>query len=116
LAGLHTALVWAGRCGYDAVITTPVDTPMLPEDYVGRLRAKGLPSFAKNGTQVHALHGIWPVEDAVILETHILRGLRAARDWVELCDAKECVFSTAELKDPFVNINTPDDLSKLSWI
>jgi len=21
LAGLHTALVWAGRCGYDAVIT-----------------------------------------------------------------------------------------------
>ncbi|MEM9180523.1 MAG: molybdenum cofactor guanylyltransferase [Pseudomonadota bacterium] len=113
LAGLHAAISWAAANGYEAVITTPVDTPGLPEDFVARLLAVSAPAVARCEHRVHGLHGIWPVSLISDLKAQISSGLRAARLWAEACGAQECVFTSSSVHDPFYNVNTQADLSKL---
>lgn len=113
LAGLHAALSWAADEGIERVITTPVDTPMLPNDYVARLLESGAPSVSRYQDRTHSLHGIWSVALRSDLEHAIQTGLRAAHQWAAACEAQECVFPAQSGPDPFFNINTKDDLRDL---
>jgi molybdopterin-guanine dinucleotide biosynthesis protein A len=113
LAGLHAALCWAGENQQDAVITTPVDTPMLPADYVARLAETGAPAVAHYNDRTHALHGIWPTALRDRLEACIQGGMRAARDWCAAIEAATCPFPATPGHDPFFNVNTPEDLARL---
>lgn len=114
LAGVHAALMWAKDSGYETVITVPVDTPFLPDTFVAKLTAAGLPSVASYNGHIQPLHGIWLSSQANQLEQKISTGLRAARGWAAYCDAKACVFPVDAETDPFVNINRPEDLTKFS--
>ena len=113
LAGLHAALFWASQQGFDAVITTPVDTPALPDDFIARLSAAGAPAIATHEQRIHALHGLWPTALHTRLEIAIGEGLRAARDWGKAINATECAFTARGAPDPFFNVNTPEDLARL---
>lgn len=113
LAGLHAAMVWARQEGYDAVVTTPVDTPILPENYIAHLVATGAPSIATFKNRMHAVHGLWPVHMVKQLADAVEQGMRAARDWAAACKAVECEFQQHSGLDPFFNVNTPDDLRRL---
>ncbi len=113
LAGLHAALCWAGEQGFDTVVTTPVDTPILPGDYIARLCATGAPAVAAHKNRIHALHGVWPTDQHARLETAIGAGLRAARDWGKAISATKCAFAATSTPDPFFNVNTPEDLAHL---
>ena len=57
LAGLHAALGWAKDNGFDQVITTPIDTPLLPDTFVRALVSSGPPSVSRGEGQVNAIHG-----------------------------------------------------------
>lgn len=113
LAGLHAAMNWAKMAGYSAVITTPVDTPILPGDFVKRLIETGTPAIAKCNDRLHFVHGLWPTALTEPLESAIERGLRSASDWASECEAATCEFHERAGLDPFFNVNTPDDLRTL---
>ena len=113
LAGLHAALSWAESLGQETVITSPVDTPNLPDDYVEQLLAATSPAVATCKGRIHALHGIWPVSLKPDLEAHISTGTRAARHWASACGAQNCEYAPLSSRDPFFYVNTQDDLSRL---
>lgn len=114
LAGIHAALHWAHKNGFETVITTPVDTPILPDEFIRKLENSGAPSVAVSGGRTHSVHGLWHVGMRDKLEHSIKRGLRAAWKWAEQSNAKQCIFNTDKDHDPFFNVNTPEDLAKLS--
>ncbi len=114
LAGLHAALSYATRHRFDAVLTVPSDTPFLPLDLVDRLEEEGRATgaaVAESGGQIHYLTGLWssallPVLHKAVLEEGVSR----------VQDFERKVFTVAvnwpiEPHDPFMNINTPDDLA-----
>lgn len=111
LAGIHTAMSWAGELDYEAVITTPVDLPFLPEDYVAQLLEKGAPAIAKSAGSLHPVCGIWPTSLAKQLEEEIAKGMRAAYQWAEVLNAQAVAFENRGAIDPFFNINTSKDLA-----
>ena len=113
LAGIHAAMHWAGKGGYKAVITTPVDTPILPARFVEKLVVERAPAIAMFIGRVHAVHGIWPTSLEEVLAEAVTDGMRAARDWMAKCDTSLCEFLAEEGQDPFFNINTPQDLRTL---
>jgi len=112
LAGLHAALSWAEINGHKVVVTSPLDTPFLPADLIERLSADGKPAIAKSGTRAHPLCGYWPTALRALLEQEIEAGMRAAHDWIQRCNASEIEFEITNGVDPFMNINTREDLER----
>jgi len=112
MAGLNAALTYGDAHGFDAVVTTPSDTPFLPLDLVARLQGEGA-AIAQSGGQDHYLTGFWPTSLVPILENATLKRMQ---DWVTVAGARKVEWSTSP-RDPFFNINTPDDLAQArQWI
>jgi molybdopterin-guanine dinucleotide biosynthesis protein A len=110
LAGIEAALYWASRAGADLLLTIPSDAPNLPTDLVSRLAAQA-PAIAASGGQDHYLTGVWPVKLHAMLANAIERdGLRAVRDFAKLADACPVEW-TGEVHDPFLNLNSPEDVA-----
>lgn len=113
LAGIQTAMSWARDCGAKTVITTPVDTPILPDTFVEELYRTGAPAIAKHSDRLHAVHGIWPVSLTNELAKDISQGMRAVHKWTARIGASKCVFPQQPGANLFFNVNTPDDLERL---
>lgn len=113
LAGLHAGMVWAHQQGFETVISTPVDTPMLPLDFIEHLRMAGEPSIALCNARPHVVHGLWPTRLVTPLRRALDRGMRAVRDWATECQAVHCEFHAESGWDPFFNVNTVEDLKAL---
>lgn len=104
LGGLAAALHYGAAHGYDAVVSVPCDTPLLPGDLVGRL-GKGV-SFLTQSPVI----GLWPAKLAERLDAHLAAtDDYSMRAWARTCGAEA---RTLDLTIP--NINTPADLAKLS--
>jgi molybdopterin-guanine dinucleotide biosynthesis protein A len=108
LAGVLAGLRWAAARGGGFVVSVPVDTPFVPGDLVARLGAA--PAVAGYRDRVHHLVAVWPVTAVAALEAFLAgdgpyrvadfaRGLGVRVVWFEGRD------------DPFMNINTPEDLA-----
>lgn len=114
LAGVHAALAYGRKHGFDAVLTAPSDCPLLPLDLVQRLEAAGRSTGAAvafSGIQTHYLTGLWSTALAPVLEDQIMRnGMVRVQDFVTLL-ATENVEWPVMPHDPFFNINTPEDLA-----
>ena len=110
LAGILAAMIWAAEIGSDTVITSAVDTPLLPSDFVDRLASVGAPVVACSNGRKHAVHGMWQVRQRQQLAQIIENGVRAAHAWVDACHAAKCSFANELGHDPFHNVNTRDDL------
>ncbi|MFT3988371.1 molybdenum cofactor guanylyltransferase [Aestuariivirga sp.] len=115
LAGLHAALLWGEAQDVDAVLTVPSDCPFLPSDLAARLSAAGAPAVAASGGAVHYLTGLWPVTARASLESLTARGVRRVRDWVEAVDARTVEWDARPF-DPFMNVNTPEELAEANRI
>ena len=116
LAGVAAALKFAAAQGFDGVVTTPSDTPFLPNDLVARL-AGDHATIARSGGQDHYLTGFWPVELALVLtDAAAGNGFRRMQDWVAQVGATKVEWITLPV-DPFLNINTPGDLQQAQrWL
>lgn len=104
LGGIAGALGHAADHGYDAVLTTACDTPMLPDAMIAALRAVA-PAYAAEAPTV----GLWPTRLAQPLLAHLLNdGPRAIRRWADAAGATPVLPGVA-----LANVNTPEDLPAL---
>lgn len=113
LAGFHASMCWANDLGYDRVITTPVDTPIIPKDFVQRLGKSNALAFSCYDGRHHFLHAVLPVEHMHDLSAYIADGGRAAKHWLSYRKARTCEFEESSEAGAFFNVNTLDDLRQL---
>ena len=108
LAGVAAGLAWAGGLGATSLLTVPVDTPFIPADLLERLRPG--PNAAVYAGRQHHLVALWPVDFLPSLERFLAApGAYKVRDALALCGAGQIEFQAAA--DPFMNLNTPEELA-----
>ena len=115
LAGVLAGMDWAAEAGAEAIVTVAADTPFLPADLVARLAAPGGLALAaspdaEGRVWTHPTVGLWPVALRHDLRRALGKGLRKIVRWTDLHGAAEVVFRGTP--DPFLNINTPEDLAR----
>lgn len=114
LGGLHSALTSAEAAGADRVLTLPCDMPFLPSDFGAKLTAALTDDFsvavAASGGRLHPICALWRTTAAKTLVE------RADRELLSLHGLSEAVGRVVvewpiEDVDPFLNINTAEDLA-----
>lgn len=114
LAGVLAGLEWAAALKVEALLTTSGDCPLLPPDLARRLAAErphnGV-AYACSGGREHPTIALWPVSLRGALAAYLARGERRMMAFVQATAARAVVWETAPF-DPFLNINTPEDLAK----
>jgi molybdenum cofactor guanylyltransferase len=101
------------------VLTAPVDSPFLPTDLVKRLQqaidAGHQIAVAASRGAMHPVCGLWPVEIAEALQAFLetpenprVKSFLSRYDTVEV-NFPDIATAIGPL-DPFLNVNTPDDL------
>ncbi|MDE8345281.1 MAG: molybdenum cofactor guanylyltransferase [Acidocella sp.] len=109
LAGIAAGLGWAQAQGAAWMLSVPVDTPLIPATLLADLSPG--PSVAVHAGRQHHLVALWPVSCLPALnDLNDAPGDHRVRDALALCHARPVTFIAAN--DPFLNINTPDDLDR----
>lgn len=114
LAGLLSALAWAADAGADRVLTLPCDMPFLPFDLHQRLEQALAPDIgvavAASDGRLHPVCALWRTTAVPTLVRRAGEGRLSLRG---LSEAVGCavVEWPVEGGDPFVNINTAEDLA-----
>ena len=114
LAGLEWAKTAAPQCPW--IVSVPTDAPFLPADLVECFvdavdELADDMACAMSNSRTHPVVGLWPVRLA-----HELRDALVNED-VRKIDAWTARYRLAEVEfpadpvDPFMNVNTPDDLA-----
>ncbi len=113
LAGVLAAMIWARSADplAQAVLTVPGDTPFLPPDLVERLvaAAAGRIAQARSAGRTHPVVALWPLALEAALAAALARGEHRVGFWSAEQGAVPVPFATDD-GDPFLNVNTPDDL------
>ncbi len=112
LAGLHAGLTAAAT---PLVVTSPCDSPFLPEDLVARLtealaRASADLAVAKTGDQAHPVFSLVRRQVLAGLSTFLESGGRKIDAWYAALKIVEVPFAE---EAAFANINTREELKKL---
>lgn len=123
LAGVLAGLDWVADHAPAAafVATAPSDTPFLPRDFVRRLQERASAdrapiACARSGGRVHFTASLWTVALRHDLREALIHdGLRRVRDFVQPRSVTYVEWP-AEPFDPFLNVNTPDDLAAAAAI
>lgn len=121
LAGILTAMRHVARTDPAAshVVTVPIDAPFFPHDLVARLvgSPEGPRDIAIAFSQeiMHPVFGLWPVaiadDLADFLETDEKRRVRAFIDRHRMKKVDFTISGSHKRTfDPFINLNTPQDL------
>ena len=113
LAGILAAMRWCASNTSEVrfVAIAPADAPFLPDDLVERLVevADGGIAVAASLGRLHPVFGVFPVAFADRLEEHLRSASSlAVVDWLATQRVATVAFSGDP--DPFLNINTPEDL------
>ncbi|MFN6977293.1 MAG: molybdenum cofactor guanylyltransferase MobA [Gemmobacter sp.] len=109
LAGVLAAMDWAAGLGAEAVVTVPVDVPMIPPDLVGRLAAAGPFALARTPGGWQGACALWPVGLRMRLRADLGAGMRRLTDWAL---AQGAVAVDFDDEAAFANVNTPADLAR----
>ena len=108
LGGVLAGLEWAASLGATTLLTVPGDTPLIPPDLAQKLAPA--PSVAESRGQVHHLVALWPVSAAALLRAWLDQpGSRSVRAFADTLGLRRVAFPG----DPFINVNTPQDLAAL---
>jgi molybdopterin-guanine dinucleotide biosynthesis protein A len=109
LAGVLAGLDWAATRGADALLTVPGDTPFVPVGLAAALAPP--PACAASNGRPHHLVALWPV--ACRDEMRRLLSAPGRRDIADFAGGigmRRVDFAVAKC-DPFLNVNTPEDLA-----
>jgi molybdenum cofactor guanylyltransferase len=124
LAGVLAGMEWvlAHAPGIADLVTVPTDSPFLPTDLVARLiegrdAAGAEMACATSAGQVHPVAGLWPVRLAPLLRRALVEERLYRLDrWTARFALAHVAFPTDPV-DPFLNVNTPDDLAAAeAWL
>ncbi len=116
LAGILAALDHAAATGIaDWVLSLPGDTPFPPPDLAARLHAARRDArvplaCAASGGRSHPPIGLWPVHLRDDLRAALLAGERTVGRWMARHGCATAEWPAVPY-DPFLNVNTPDDLA-----
>lgn len=121
LAGVLAALDWyaAHRPDIQTVLSVPTDTPLLPADLVGRLLAEKQREnaeivWARSGGFDHLVVTLWPVARREELRKALVdEGVRKLKQWAMRYPHARVEWSDVP-QDPFVNVNSFDDLQQVN--
>lgn len=118
LAGVLAGMSWARglASSIDAIVSVPTDTPFLPLDFVDRLMAArretgARVALAASRGRTHFAAALWSLGLADDLERSLAEGLRKVERFAERYDPAVVDFPAAPI-DPFLNINSPEDLEE----
>ena len=120
LAGVLTGLEHAREAHPQAthVVSLATDAPFLPTDLWPRLEAALTAGAdmaqARSGGRRHPVFAAWPVSMAAALRTALVdEGLRKIDDFTARyeCAVVDFAPEDAAAPDPFMNLNTPEDLA-----
>ena len=110
LAGLCAGLAWAAGLGAEFLFTTPGDTPFVPSGLPAALAPA--PAYVTSGGRDHPLAALWPVscrdELRRMLAGSPSRGVAA---FGRAIGSRRVVLAAVGADDPFLNVNTPEDLA-----
>lgn len=113
LSGVLAGLDWAAPLGATSLVTVAVDTPFFPGDLVPRLILASDPSgiaLARSGGDDHPTFALWPVGLRDDLRAFLSSGAKASvRAFADARGAGRADFPD---DGAFLNLNTPDDLSR----
>jgi molybdopterin-guanine dinucleotide biosynthesis protein A len=118
LAGMEHA--HAQLPGVTHVLTAPVDAPLLPADLGRRLavaltRGDATIAVARSGGRLHHVVALWPVALRLPLQEALGRGVRRVAAFA--ADHGSCAVDwPLDPFDPFMNVNTPENLSDIQRI
>lgn len=119
LGGLVSALEWAARQSAKAVLTLPCDMPFLPPDLLDRFKRAGArldqPVVAASRGRVHPVCALWPVSCLGAIREYGELGRRSLTGGLDLFEAVAVDWS-GKSGDPFMNLNTRDDLKHAELI
>jgi molybdopterin-guanine dinucleotide biosynthesis protein A len=112
LSGILAALRHADGLGATHVVSTPVDTPFLPLDFVARLQATAAVSpeglaLARTADGDHPASALWPVALAPALAAFLAEGGAKVTRFTDAHGAARADFPDARA---FLNLNTPEEL------
>lgn len=114
LAGLLSALAWAADTGADRVLTLPCDMPFLPFDLRQRLEQALTPNLgvavAASDGRLHPVCALWRTAAAPTLVRRAGEG-RLSLHGLSEAVGRAVVDWPVDGGDPFVNINTIEDLA-----
>jgi molybdopterin-guanine dinucleotide biosynthesis protein A len=116
LGGVLAGLDRASEAGAAGIVTVAVDTPFFPGDLVARLAAAGVPLAVAATEEAgrlrwHGAFALWPVAARGAVREALARGERRVRAVAEALGAVPVVFPRQGV-DPFLNVNTPEDLAE----
>ncbi len=115
LGGILAGLQMAQDRGYDYLLSFACDVPFVPENYARQLyeavcAEEADIAVAQSFERAHPVMGIWHVSLAEDLEKYLDGGGRKVMDWLVRQKHTKVVWD--ETPDPFMNINTPEDLAR----
>jgi molybdenum cofactor guanylyltransferase len=109
LAGVLAGLDWAATLAANALLTVPGDTPFIPPHLAAGLAPA--PSCAASFDRLHHLVALWPVASRVELRALLSApGRRDIARFALQIGMRRVDFPVAKW-DPFINVNTPEDLA-----
>lgn len=109
LAGVLAGLDWAAGLDAAALLTVPGDTPFIPLGLAAALSPA--PSCAASNGQAHHLVALWPLACRKTLRALLaVPGRRDIRHFAASIGVRVVDFPSGKW-DPYVNINTPEDLA-----
>lgn len=106
LGGLAAALYHAAQHGFDGVLTSACDTPLVPADLANTIAGCGPAVVAGQ-----PLFGYWPASLSAKLDDYLaVATSRAVGEWAVWAGARRIRYA-----GEIPNINTVDDLIALRW-
>ena len=121
LVGILSAMNWARTNRPDAkwICCVSVDTPLFPLRFVEQLANARLQKdralIANSYDHNHPTNGLFHMDLEENLQQFLESGERKAGKWVEQIGARAVIFN-ADGYDPFLNVNTPADLAKVTML
>ncbi|QNT78941.1 molybdenum cofactor guanylyltransferase MobA [Entomobacter blattae] len=115
LAGMEWALQHVPSCQY--IVTIPADSPFIPSNLVEKLKEAQqkhhtILALARSNGQCHPVVGLWPLTLHHALHEALTREkIHKILRFTEKYSLAYADFSVEDI-DPFMNINTPQDLQK----
>ncbi|EME71322.1 putative bifunctional molybdopterin-guanine dinucleotide biosynthesis protein MobA/MobB [Paramagnetospirillum caucaseum] len=123
LVGVLTGLEWLKdhTVGVEWMVSVAADTPLFPADLVERLHRAVTEggadiAVARTGDQAHPVFALWPLRLAADLRRAVVEeDMRKIDAWTERYRVAHVEWPLKP-HDPFFNVNTPEDVARLSMI
>ena len=123
LVGVLSAMKWIKekKNNYKWIATFPSDTPFFDTSIIDKYlevikNSQSSLYFVKSNNKRHNIFGLWSVELMDILENDLIKkNFRKVEDWSNKIGVKIIDVNFSDF-DPFININTKEDLNEAKKI